>query len=162
MNFLIFLRKNLEVKNNLKNMSRDDHYIKAEENDRYNIRVDMRTEDEKKIENTIEKKWKTTARNRRIIRWKFLQMMQDLITRDFDVFTRKVNENEDLIAILLSDKKVYQNVLQDEDIDSHLRYGLERTNLWEDIMNKPGNYLTKWQQEYEDEILGSDPFSDSE
>ena len=162
MNFLIFLRKNLEVKNNLKNMSRDDHYIKAEDDDRYNIRVDMRTEDEKKIENTIEKKWKTTARNRRIIRWKLLRMMQELITNDFDVFTRKVNEDEDLIAILLSDKKVYQNVLQDEDIDLHLRYGLERTNLWEDIMNKPGYYLTKWQQEYEDEILGSDPFSDSE
>ena len=111
MNFLIFLRKNLEVKNNLKNMSRDDHYIKAEDDDRYNIRVDMRTEDEKKIENTIEKKWKTTARNRRIIRWKLLRMMQELITNDFDVFTRKVNEDEDLIAILLSDKKVYQNHL---------------------------------------------------
>lgn len=143
-------------------MSKDEHYIKAEEDERYKIRINMKTKDEMEITNTIEKKWNTTARNRRIIRWKFLQMMQDLISRDFDNFTRKVNENEDLIELLLSDKKIYQSALQEEDIDLHLKYGLERTDLWESIMNKPGNYLTKWQQEYEDDILGSDPFSDSE
>ena len=140
-------------------MSKNEYFVETGEDDRFTIRVNMTSKEDFSREDTIEKKWNTTPRNRRIIRWKLLQTLQDLLTKDYDRFVSKVGENEELMELLLGDKKVYQYNLSDGDEDEkELKYGLERTRLWEDLMRRPGKELQDWQIEYEDSLIGDDPF----
>ena len=140
-------------------MSKDEHFIETGEDDRFKIRVDMKNREDFSREDTIEKKWKTTPRNRRIIRWKLLQTLQDLLTKDYDRFVSKVGEDEKLMELLLGDKKVYQYNLAEGDEDGErLKYGLGRTPLWGDLMRRPGKELQEWQTQYENSLMSDDPF----
>ncbi len=133
-------------------MSKEDDFLGIESEEKHVTYVYMKTDEENEKENNIAKKWKTTARNRRIIRWKLLHTLEELINLDFDKYEIKVNDNSDLINLLLSDNILYEydiceNVEDENNI--HLKYGLEETALWKDLMNCPAGDLLRWEREYE-------------
>ena len=103
------------------------------------------------VEMDIATKWKKITYNKRILRWKLFKELQHLLNTDFDKFVTDISDNEKLIEELLHVTNNYECIK--EDTNDHLKYGLEDTHMWQEVMNKDIDGLNEIKKEYENSLF---------
>ena len=82
----------------------------------------------------------------RIMRWKLLKDLRDLILRDFDKFTSEAGENDQLIDLVLSGAG-YEFIFDEK--SNKLKFGLEDSKIWKRMKEQMDNNFHIWYEEYE-------------